>query len=103
MILFILFILFIIMAAICKALVDTIAFHGGGKLKGSFFDINKQGKIIPFTKYRFDGFHVFNSLMIVCFILSACFAPDLAWYYILGIGGVLFNVTFNLFWNKIFN
>lgn len=97
------FILFIIMAAICKALVDTIAFHDGGKLKGSFFDINKQGKIIPFTKYHFDGFHVFNSLMIVCFILAACFVPDLAWYYILGIGGVLFNVTFNLFWNKIFN
>ena len=97
------FILFIIMAAICKALVDTIAFHGGGIFKGKFFDINYQGKIIPFTKYAVNGFHIFNSLMIIFFALAAAFRPNLEWYYILILWGIIFIPTFNLFWNKIFN
>ena len=95
----VLFILFIILAAICKALVNTIAFHKGGIFHGiKFFDITVQGKFLPYTKYPLDGYHVFNSLMITFFLLAIF---GFSWWVI--IGGLLFNVTFNLFWNKIFN
>jgi len=100
----ILTILFIILAAICKAFVDTIAFHQGGIFHDlKFFDINKQGKMLPFTKWPVDGFHVFNSLMIVFFILAICFRPDVEWYFLIPGAGLLFNVTFNIFFNKFLN
>ena len=97
-------ILLIAIAAISKAVADTIIFHGGGKLpKIAFFDNDVQGKRLPFTKYPLDGKHVFNSLMIVSFIASCAFG---AWEYpVLQIAllGAAFILTFNLFWNKIFN
>lgn len=68
-------ILFIALAAICKAMVDTIAFHKGGRFLSDFFNINKQGSFLPFTKYPFDGFHIFNSFMILFFILASCVYP----------------------------
>ena len=91
----------IAIAAISKALVDTIAFHGGGKFKGiDFFNINKQGKMLPFTKYPFDGFHLFNSLMIVCFI-TAVSLGGYRWYIDIPVLGIIFIIVFNTFFNKI--
>lgn len=92
--------LLIIIAAISKAFVDTIAFHRGGKLKGDFFNINKQGKMLPFTSYPFDGFHLFNSLMIVCFIAAGSL-QGFRWYVDIPVLGIIFISVFNLFFNKI--
>lgn len=102
-------ILLIAIAAICKAAVDTIVFHNGGKLpKIAFFDNNKQGKYLPMTKYPWDGKHVGNSLMIVCFVVSGTMGSAAAeghWGWLLEVGvlGIVFILVFNLFWSKIFN
>lgn len=89
----------IIIAAIAKAIADTIVFHGGGKLRqifGAFFDINVPGKFLPHTKYPLDGFHIANSLMIVTFVWIA---TDGIVEFVLG--DAVFILVFNLFWNKI--
>lgn len=94
-------IIFIVLAALCKAAVDTIIHHGGGKLKvwfGDFFDVNKQGKFLPLTKYPFDGLHVFNSLMILFFLLAI--TTDLILIVAIGI---IFVIAFKFFWDNIFN
>lgn len=93
-------ILLIIIAAISKAFVDTIAFHSGGRFKSDFFNINKQGKFLPLTKYPFDAFHLFNSLMIVCFI-TAVSLGGYRWYIDIPVLGVIFIIVFNIFFNKI--
>lgn len=96
-------ILFILLAALCKSLVDTIAFHKGGVFQGNkFFDINQQGKFIPHTKYPFDGFHVFNSLMIVFFVAATCTITRLPNLVNLVGLGIVFNLVFNFCWNKVF-
>jgi hypothetical protein len=96
----------ILIAAISKALVDTIVFHQGGRYKGkNFFNINIQGKFLPFTKYPFDGLHVANSLMIFCFVTAGVLAANQTWWISIiavVVIGSLFNVVFNIFWNKIF-
>ena len=91
--------IYIILAAICKAMTDTIAFHGGGIFhKNKFFDITTQGEFFPYSKYRIDGFHIFNSLMILFFILAV---TGLNWK--LAVAGIIYILIFNFFWNKIFN
>lgn len=101
-------ILLIVVAAICKAAVDTIVFHNGGKLpKTAFFDNKKQGKFFPMTKYPVDGKHVLNSLMIVCFVVSGTMGTWGTWVWMallqVAVLGVIFILVFNIFWNKIFN
>lgn len=99
-------ILLIATAAICKALVDTIIFHHGGRLpKVSFFDNNVQGRFLPFTKYPFDAKHIGNSLMIICFIIAAVIGRWMLVHWIIQVIvlGIIFILIFNLFWNKIFN
>jgi hypothetical protein len=93
-------VLFIILAAICKAIADTIAHHRGGKLPklfpkyAKYFDMNIQGKMLPFTKYPLDGWHVANSGMIGFFLLAVGGLSML-------LGSIGFILAFNLFYNKI--
>lgn len=97
--------IFIIISAISKAISDTLSHHYKNSIfykKGDFWDINKQGKFLRFTKYPFDGWHIFNSIMIISFITGfvfyeQTFNPVLEIF----IGGIVFNLTFNLFYNKI--
>lgn len=97
-------IILIIISAISKALVDTIAFHQGGVFKGNnFFDITKQGKMFPLTKYPMDGFHIANSLMILSFIVAVCIPSTIPWWIKFSLLSVIFIITFNIFWNHIFN
>lgn len=100
-------ILLIAIAAICKAAVDTIVFHGGGKLpKIPFFDNRVQGRFLPLTKYPLDAKHLGNSLMIVSFILSGALgsaATEGHWIVGFVVLSIIFILIFNLFWNKIFN
>lgn len=92
----------IIIAAICKAVADTIAHHKSRSVfKNSKFWSN-GGKIVPGTKYRLDGWHICNSGMICAFVVAAVLhSPVLAWYFEIPIGGVVFILVFNLFYNKI--
>lgn len=92
----------ILLAAICKAIADTIAHHKDTSIfkKSKFW--SNGGKIVKGTKYRFDGWHLSNSLMIICFVVAAVLhEPVLAWYWEILIGGALFNLGFNAFYNKI--
>ena len=52
-------------------------------------------------KYPIDAWHISKSIAIICFVLSASFAPPLPWWLILLVGGVAYNLSFNLFYNKI--
>lgn len=99
------------LAIVSKSIVDTILFHKGGKLPiwfpkwKDFFDIKKQGKFLPLTKFPWDGFHVFNSIMICSFLAIPCLLLPYAWYINVGIwvlSGIIFILKFNLGFNKIF-
>lgn len=58
--------------------------------------------LLRFTKYRPDAWHLANSGMIICFIACAVLhRPLYLWWIELAIGGTLYNVAFNLFYNKI--
>lgn len=104
-------IILLILAATSKSVADTIIYHRGGKLPlwfpkwKDFFDIKKQGKFLPLTKYPWDGVHIANSLMIFSFLAIPCILLPYIWYLKLGIwvvSGLGFNVVFNLGFNKIF-
>ena len=93
----------IVFAAICKAIADTIAHHKDSSIfkRSKFWSQN--GKFLPLTKYKADGWHFSNSTMIICFILAAVLhEPVIAWYWELLAGGVLFNLVFNILYNKVF-
>jgi hypothetical protein len=102
-------ILFILLAAILKAVADVTSHH----FETSVFKWKdprwwnpaiswQYVGFIKFTKYRPDCWHLANSGMIICFCLATVFhTPVLKWYLELPIAGVLFNVAFNIFYNKI--
>jgi hypothetical protein len=102
--------IFIAFAGICKAIADTLKDHFDTsifKWKNPKFwkpDVSWQYVgYIRFTKYHPDAWHIANSLMIVFFCLAiavhgACrfgVLPEVVMY-----GGV-FDIAFNLFYNKI--
>lgn len=92
----------ILLAAICKAIADTIAHHKGRSVfRNSKFWAN-GGKLLPGTKYKLDGWHLANSGMIICFVVATVLHdPILVWYFEIPIAGVLFNIVFNVFYNKL--
>lgn len=96
-------IVLIIIAAICKAAVDTVTHHPHtSRLWGEFWDLKIKRTYVPFTKYKFDGWHLSNSLMIVCFIVISKLHNSIEWYYDIPVSGTIFILVFNLFYNKIF-
>ena len=102
-------ILFILLAAISKAAADTVSHH----FETSVFKWKdprwwnpavswEYVGFIKFTKYRPDFWHLCNSGMIIFFCLATVFhKPVLEWYYELLIAGLLFNLCFNLFYNRL--
>lgn len=112
--------IFIVVAAVLKAASDTLKHHFGSsvfkKLKPEFWnpDISNTKELLtirlPFlkpikTKYRLDAWHLSNSLMIVSFTLAYVFSPKsghIHWLIDFAIAGVLFILTFNTFYNKVF-
>lgn len=103
-------ILLISLAAIFKALADTLQHHFDtsvfSKLNQKFWNpvvSCDHAKFIPFTKYRMDAWHIANSGMITAFIVAVVFAtPVKYWWLSIIICGIIFNLVFNLFYNQIF-
>jgi len=98
----------IAVAAVCKALADTLAHHFDTsvfkKKDPKFWNqpvSADHAKIIAFG-YKWDAWHITNSVMIIGFISAIYFNPALPWYYTIPAGGAIFNAVFNLFYNKIF-
>lgn len=52
--------------------------------------------------YRFDGWHIAKSLMIICFAIAFCFDYKSEWWVIILNVGVIWNGTFWLFYHKLF-
>ena len=111
------------LAAICNAVMDTLVHHYNKsiftKLNAWFWDAtiswtNKYIDHLPTKGLRMliwkihypvqltDAWHLFKSIMIVLLVLGAVLYEPL-----LGIGwdfltiGIIWNLTFNLFYNKI--
>ena len=102
-------ILFIILAAIFKAIADTLVHHFDTSVfkykDRRFWDPSiswQYAHRLRFTSYPVDGWHISNSAMIVSFCLAIVFHhPVLKWWLELLIAGTLFNLVFNIFYNKI--
>lgn len=101
--------LLISLAAIFKAVADTLQHHFDTSI---FKKLNPKWwnpvvscdyvGFLPFTKYRPDAWHLANSGMIISFICAVVFShPVIAWWLAIIIGGVVFNIVFNLFYNQI--
>lgn len=101
--------LLISLAAIFKAVADTLQHHFDTSI---FKKLNPKWwnpvvscdyvGFLPFTKYRPDAWHLANSGMIISFICAVVLShPVTAWWLAIIIGGVVFNIVFNLFYNQI--
>lgn len=96
-------IILIILAGVCKAIADTLQHHFSTSVfkycNPRFWDPRiswNHVRFIKWTKYQPDAWHLANSLMIFCFVGAV--ANN--WIEFL-VGGVLFNLVFNIFYNKI--
>lgn len=92
----------IFIAAVAKATADTIKHHPDTSIFfGRKFWLS-EGKLLPLTKYKVDGWHVANSTMIGAF-LSLIFS-DIPYNLFISYGVLTleFILVFNLFYNKIF-
>ncbi len=101
--------LFIFFAATCKAIADTLQHHFDtsifSKLNPKFWDPKvscNHVKLLRFTKYRPDAWHLLNSGMIVLFCV-ACSVPQgiTPWYWKICFAGAVFNIPFNTIYNLI--
>lgn len=100
----------ILLAAICKAVADTLYHHYDTSV---FASLNPKFwnpvvscnyvKFLPFTKYRPDAWHIANSAMIVSFITAAVVRDSVfhSWLINLVMLGVVFNLVFGVFYDKI--
>jgi hypothetical protein len=100
---------FIILAAFFKAVSDTLKDH----FTTSVFQFKdprfwnpeiswKYAGYLKFTRYHLDAWHLSNSGMIFGFLFALVFHHGFFPWYVEWIGeGTLFNLSFNLFYNKI--
>ncbi len=74
-------------------------FNCKNKKLNDFFNMEVSNKkdFLPFTKYRFDGFHVSKSLSII-FIVIAIVGFSVLKIFLFG---CFWIITFNFFYNKI--
>lgn len=101
--------LLIVMAAVSNAIMDTSADHFEVSIfKGMnavFWDkatAAKFSKFIRFTKWRCDAWHLFKSIMLLCFSVAIVLPNTiLPWWAAWLIGTAVWILTFNLFYNKI--
>lgn len=102
---------FLILGATCKAIADTLRFHFYVsifvKFNPKFWnpDVSANKKLLRFTKYRLDGWHLANSLMIVFIICFGVYVKPLFHYKAIDVVfyGLLWNGVFGLFFDYILN
>ena len=102
-------ILLISFAAIFKAVADTLAWHFDTSIfrnmNRDFWEVNtaRIRKVKKIVGYPVDGWHLSNSLMLLCLLLLPLFWHPLFNQQIVDVGflGVIFIVVFNLFFNKL--
>lgn len=98
----------ILLAAVFKALSDTLAHHFDTSIfrnkNRDFWEANRVHKNVKqIFGYPLDAWHISNSLMIAAFILGAIFYQQkAAWWIELGVYGFGFTMVFNIFYNKLF-
>lgn len=90
----------VILFAIAKATADTIEHHPDTSIFNNTWWL-KEGKLIPYTKYKLDGWHIANSIMVAIFLSMIFIRVDKP-ILVFGISIILYILTFNLFYNKIF-
>lgn len=102
-------ILLIIIAAIAKAVADTIHHHPRTMVfKGKFWKMwPHDNGYYPLTKIPKDGWHTFNGIMI-CSLIAIPFVDYFAvyhWVIVIGAyvvtGYIVWILPFNLFYHKI--
>jgi len=94
-------ILLIVLAAIFKAVADTIQHHPDTSIfKNKKFWVG-EGKFLPLTKYKFDGWHLSSSAMIASFIGLIFTKIPYNLYISYIVLGIIFILIFNIFYNKI--
>jgi hypothetical protein len=103
-------IVFIFLAGMFKAVADTLADHFYisvfKKKDPKFWDKSiswKYAKYLPLTKYKVDAWHLANTGMIVSICAAIATKPDfsLHWAFQFIAAGIIFNLSFNIFYNKI--
>jgi hypothetical protein len=102
-------IILIVLAAFFKAVADTLTHHFDTSVFNwwdrRFWDASvswRYAHYLKWTKYRLDGWHLANSGMIICFCLAVVLHTSvLSWYWEVLIAGSVFNLSFNLFYNRI--
>lgn len=99
----------ITLAAICKALADTLDHHFDtsvfrGKPRRTWDPNVIQKTNRKIFGYPLDAWHLTNSLQIAAWLaLPILYRPVLPqWWMDYGAGGLLFMIAFNIFYNKIF-
>jgi hypothetical protein len=108
----ILSLLFLSIAAVLNAVMDSVEYDTAFE-RSIFSRYNpkwwcksiswKYVKFIPLTKYRADAWHLAKSGMVVFIILSVLFYQNQI-HVLLAflLYGAVWNLVFNLFYNKIF-
>ena len=97
-----------ILFAIFKAVADTLAHHFDTSVfrrrNTAFWNpLHRDNDYVKRVfSYPLDAWHISNSLMIICFALATVF-NDLKyeWYWQVSGIGVVFMLTFGIFYNKI--
>jgi len=107
---------FFALAAIMNAVMDTLQFHFERSIfKGkdpNFWNPNISwnfARIIPYTGYKVDGWHLSKSMMIIFCALSATvllkgvdpFSPWWGYLLIFTVYGIVWNMVFNLFFDRL--
>jgi hypothetical protein len=98
----------LIAAGIFKAIADTLLHHFDTSIfkwkDPRFWNPAVSWKyvgFIKFTRFRPDSWHLANSAMIFCFVGAvSAYAPFPWWATFFG-GGIVFNLVFNLFYDKL--
>jgi hypothetical protein len=104
---------FLVLAGMFKAVADTLTHHYDTsvfKMKDrKFWDPSiswSYAKYFPLTKYKIDAWHLANSGMILCWCAALATVYTVyvryPWWAIFIGAGLVFNLSFNLFYNKIF-
>jgi len=105
-------IFFLSVAAVFNAVMDSVE-HDEAFYRSVFSRLNRRWwcksiswryvKLLPFTKYRPDAWHLSKSLMVIFAIASVIsYSWNAHWIIAVLVYGAAWNITFNFFYNRVF-